>query len=107
MSMIVVFAARTICSSTRRRYLFRGLLHNAPRQEGADHCFRAMQVTDFQEGRAATAAVVVVFAVSRLTARSKRVGSSRGRSAGLAPFRIWSTSPAARSKSHPYWGRRP
>jgi len=64
MSMIVVFAARTICSSTRRRYLFRGLLHNAPRQEGADHCFRAMQVTDFQEGPAATAAVVVVFAVS-------------------------------------------
>jgi hypothetical protein len=52
MFMIVVFAARTICSSTRRRYLFRGLLHNAPRQEGADHCFRAMQVTDFQEGRA-------------------------------------------------------
>ena len=104
MSMIVVFAARTICFSTRRRYLFRGLLHNAPRQEGADHCFRAMQVTDFQEGPAATAAVVVVFAVSRLTARSERVGSSRGRSAGLAPFRILVDEPGGAIENRIHMG---
>jgi hypothetical protein len=35
-----------------------------------------MQVIDFQKGRAATAAVVVVFAVSRLTAKSKQVGGA-------------------------------
>ena len=38
-----------------------------------------------------------VFAVCKLTASWKRDGSSSGRSAGLAPFRIRSASPAARS----------
>ena len=38
------------------------------------------------------------FAVFRLTTNSNRVGCSIGRSAGLAPFKILSTSTAARSK---------